>query len=233
MITIKSLASGSTGNCYWVTDGKTPLLLEAGIPWKRIQQGLNFKTSEIVACLISHEHLDHCKAANAAMRCGVECYMSYGTAAKIYAGGHRVRIIKAMEQFTLGTWTVLPFEAQHDAAEPLGFLLVNQDGDKLLYATDTFYVRYRFQGLTHLMVECNYAADILEANVRAGTVPVALKDRLLKSHFSLTNVKGFLKANDLSRVQEIWLIHLSGDNSDEARFKREIMELTGKPVYIA
>jgi hypothetical protein len=55
----------------------------------------------------------------------------------------------------------------------------------------------------------------------------------IKSHFSLENVKRFLQANDLSRVQEIWLLHLSDGNSDETRFKREIQELTGKPVIIA
>ena len=83
------------------------------------------------------------------------------------------------------------------------------------------------------MVECNYAMDILEDNVRRGLVPEVLRRRLLTSHFSLENVKEFLKANDLSKVQEIHLFHLSDGNSDADRFKREIMELTGKPVYIA
>jgi DNA-binding transcriptional MerR regulator len=59
-----------------------------------------------------------------------------------------------------------------------------------------------------------------------------MKKRLLRLHFSLENVKEFLRANDLSKVQEIWLLHLSDNNSDEERFKREIMELTGKVVYV-
>jgi len=54
---IKVLASGSSGNAYFVSDGKTPLLLEAGIPFKEIQRGLNFRLQELVGCLISHEHL--------------------------------------------------------------------------------------------------------------------------------------------------------------------------------
>lgn len=146
---------------------------------------------------------------------------------------HRAKAVKSKEQFNIGTWTILPFETEHDAAEPLGFLLANAAGDKLLYATDTYYVRYRFRGLSHIMVECNYSVDILRANVEAGIVPAELKNRLLRSHFSLENVKEFLKANDLSKVQEIWLIHLSDGNSDAERFKREIQELTGKPTYIA
>jgi len=153
MIDITALASGSTGNCYHVTDGKTRLLLECGIPYKRIQQGLNFQVSGVAGCLVTHEHKDHCKAVMDVLKAGIDVYLSYGTATAIYAGGHRLNIVKALEQFTVGTWTVLPFDTQHDAAEPLGFLLANQDGDKLLFATDTFYIKHRFNGLTHIMVE--------------------------------------------------------------------------------
>jgi len=158
--------------------------------------------------------------------------MSQGTAEALGLSGHRLHIIKAKQQFRIGTWTILPFETQHDATEPLGFLLANRDGDKMLYATDTYYIRYRFQGLTHIAVECNYSLDILRANVEAGMVEPALKNRILKSHFSLENVKKFLLANDLSKVQEIWLLHLSDGNSDAERFKREVRAISGKPVYI-
>jgi len=233
MIEIIPLASGSRGNCYRVTDGRTPLLLECGIPFREIQKGLKFRVSEIAGCLVTHEHQDHCKATKDIMKAGIDCYMSQGTSEVLGVSGHRVNSVQAKQQFRLGTWTVLPFETQHDAAEPLGFLLANQDGDKLLYATDTFYIRYRFQGLTHIMVECNYSLDILKRNVEAGAVPRELKNRILKSHFSLDHVKEFLQANDMSRVQEIWLLHLSDGNSDVERFKREIQELTGKMVFIA
>ena len=167
------------------------------------------------------------------MRAGIDCYMSQGTAEALELSSHRLNIIKAKQQFQLGTWTILPFDTQHDAQEPLGFLLANQAGDKLLYATDTYYIKYKFRGLTHIMVECNYSLDILRTNVEAGTVDKALKSRILKSHFSLENVKQFLKANDLSKVREIWLLHMSDGNSDAERFKREVQELTGKPTYNA
>ena len=233
MIEILPLASGSKGNCYHITDGAAPLLLEAGISFKELQRGLDFQTSDLCGCLVTHEHADHSKAVKGLIRAGVDCYMSEGTRAALAAEGHRVKVICAREQIKVCTWDVLPFDTQHDAAEPLGFLLADKDGDKLLYATDTFYIRYRFRGLTHIMVECNYAMDILRGNVAAGLVPVELKNRILKSHFSLANVKEFLMANDLSRVREIWLLHLSDDNSDAERFKREIQELTGRMVYIA
>ena len=232
MIEFTPYASGSRGNCYRITDGRTPLLLECGIPYKEIQKALNFRVSEIAGCLVSHEHHDHSKAVKEIMRAGIDCYMSQGTAGTLGISGHRANIIKAKQQFRIGTWSILPFETQHDAAEPLGFLLANQDGDKLLYATDTYYIRYRFSGLTHIMVECNYSLDILKRNVEAGAVPKELKSRILKSHFSLENVKQFLRANDLSRVREIWLLHLSEQNSCE-KIKEEVQKITGKPTYIA
>lgn len=233
MITFTTLASSSRGNCFHVTDGSTRLLLEAGIPFKEIQRKLNFKTSEISGCLVTHEHKDHSKAAADVMRAGIDCYMSQGTINALGVSGHRIKVIRAHELVQIGTWWVLPFETQHDAAEPLGFLLISQAGDKLLFATDTYYVKYKFTGITHIALECNYDIDILNANIESGRIPVAMKNRLLQSHFSLANVKEFLKANDLSKVAEIHLLHLSSDNSDADRFKREIQELTGKCVYVA
>lgn len=233
MITITTLASSSRGNCYRIDDGSTPLLLECGIPFKEIQRKLDFKTREIKGCLVSHEHKDHSKAIADVMKAGIDCYMSKGTAKVLNISGHRVKIVQPLQQFHIGTWTILPFETQHDAAEPLGYLLANQAGEKLLFATDTYYIKYRFQGLTHIMIECNYAIDILKANIEAGTVNDAMAKRLMQSHFSLDNVKEFFRANDLSQVKEIHLLHLSDGNSDAERFKREIQRLTGKPVYVA
>lgn len=233
MIEIRVLASGSKGNCYHVTDGSTPLLIECGISFKDIRKKLNFNTSGIAGCLVTHEHKDHSKGLSELLKAGIECYMSPGTAKAIGIKHHRIKKVQPKKQFKLGTWTVLPFDVQHDTSEPVGYLLMNEQREKLLFATDTYYIRYRFPGLTHIMIECNYSLPILIENIEAGRVPRAMKTRLLRSHFSLENVKEFLKANDLSKVQEIWLIHLSDNNSDEARFKREIQELTGKMVIVA
>lgn len=233
MVEVKALASSSAGNCYRIDDGFTPLLLECGISFKEIQRRLNFQASSIKGVLVTHEHGDHSKAVKDVMKAGIDCYMSEGTRTALGLSGHRVKVIQAKQQFQLGTWTILPFDTQHDAAEPLGFLLAGRAGEKLLYATDTYYCRYKFNGLTAILIECNYAPDILTANVESGAVPEALKNRLIRSHFSLPNVKEFLKANDLSKVREIHLIHLSDGNSDADRFKREIAELTGRMVFVA
>jgi phosphoribosyl 1,2-cyclic phosphodiesterase len=233
MIEIIPLASSSAGNSYKVTDGNTALLLEAGIRYKDIQKALNFRISDIAGCLITHEHQDHCKSVNDLMKAGIDVYASQGTLTALKLSGHRAIPIQAKKQFNIGTWTILPFDVQHDVSEPYGFLLQNQVGEKLVFLTDTFYCRYRFDGLTHVMVEANFSEKVLNGNIAAGLVPAVMKRRLMRSHFSLENVKEFLKANDLSKVQEIHLLHLSDTNSDAVLFKREIQELTGKQVYVA
>lgn len=232
MVKITALASSSAGNCYHVTDGSTPLLLECGISFREIQKGIGFKTSEIAACLISHEHKDHCKSIKEATKAGINCYMSTGTADAINHQHHRIKRVKSMERFKVGTWDIIPFDVQHDVSEPYGFLLMSKSGKKLLFATDTYYIKYRFAGLTHIMVECNYSMKILNENIASGRVPKLMKRRLMRSHFSLENVKDFLKANDLSKVEEIWLLHLSDNNSDEGLFKQEVQALTGKLVTV-
>jgi phosphoribosyl 1,2-cyclic phosphodiesterase len=62
---------------------------------------------------------------------------------------------------------------------------------------------------------------------------VELKNRIIRSHMSLETLKDMLRANDLSKVEAIYLLHLSDGNSDAVRFKREVQELTGKMVFIS
>lgn len=233
MIEIKPLGSSSAGNAYYVTDGDTPLLLECGLRFKDIQRALNYRMSDIAGCLLTHNHSDHCKAAKDVMRAGIDLYASAGTLAAARLTGHRAITVRAKDQFRIGTWTILPFEVEHDVDEPLGYLLANEAEEKLLFATDTFYIRYQFSGLTHLLIECNYSEAIVDENIIAGKIPVSMKRRLVRSHFSLENMKEFIRANDMSMVKEIWLIHLSDTNSDAELFKREVQALTGCPVYVA
>ena len=162
---------------------------------------------------------------------GIDVYLTLGTAKALNLDDdHRLHIVEALKTFVVGEWRVLPFETQHDANEPVGFLLSNGT-EKILFATDTFYIKYRFTGITHALIECNYSAEILAANVAVGLIHPSMEKRLLKSHFSLSNVVEFLKASDLSQLKEIHLIHLSDNNSDEILFKKTIQALIGVPVY--
>lgn len=231
---LRVLGSSSHGNCYILERGQQALLIECGVQWKQIQQGLDFNLSRVGACLISHEHKDHSKSAREVMQAGINVYCSPGTAGAIGLSSHRLITVPPLQQFTVGDFVILPFPTKHDCAEPYGYLIYcRSTGEKILFATDTYYIRHRFSGLNYIMVECNYCGDVLKEQVAEGTMAVPRKNRLLESHFSLEHCKEFLQANVTTDTRKIVLLHLSDDNSDAERMVREITDLTGIDTEVA
>lgn len=121
----------------------------------------------------------------------------------------------------------------HDCAEPLGFFINHEETGNILFATDTYYLPSTFAGLNNVLIECNYRLDILEENIANGRLPVPVRNRTLKSHLSYDNCVQALQANDLTKVNNIVLLHLSNDNSHAEEFRAGIKKATGKTVYIA
>ena len=63
MSKVYCLGSGSKGNSYAVDDGRSVLLLEAGLPASKITAGYRELLPRVVGCLITHEHMDHARGA--------------------------------------------------------------------------------------------------------------------------------------------------------------------------
>ena len=233
-VEIKIIASSSEGNCYWINDGMTPLLLECGIRLQEIREGAGFRLSGLGGCLVSHEHLDHAKAVRDLLRMGVDCYMSWATKAALDLGPiHRLHLVEPLTEFLIGSWRIKPFKTIHNAAEPLGFLLVS-GREKLLFATDTAFLPVApISGLTHIMAECNYQARILYEGLLRGAISPGHKDRLLSSHMSLETLVKWLEANDLSALKETWLLHASDANSNVEEMVAAVSEVTGGETYVA
>ena len=228
-------ASSSLGNLYRVVSDsfRTQLLIECGLPIKDIRKCLGTQMNKIDGVLISHEHKDHSRAINEFLKMGIDIYASKGTATAIGAEkSPYVHSVKSQEVINVGDITILPFKTNHDAVEPLGFIL-RDDNDIVMFATDTYNMEYTSNGITKLMIECNHSYEIIDKKVAAGTLNKKQAERLVKSHFSLENLKNWLKLNDLTRLREIYLLHLSKTNADPVQFKKEIEELTGVPTYIA
>lgn len=231
---VKILGSSSTSNCYLLqaNDGES-LMIECGVDFKEVKKALDFNLRNVVGCLITHEHKDHSGYVQMVLEAGINCYMSRGTKEVLGLSHHRANILGEFAKITIGGYEVMAFDTKHDCRQSVGFLVQHKEMGLLLLATDTYYLKYIFEGLNHIFIECNYAKDILDKNVELGIINNMLKNRTLRSHFELENVKSFLKANDLSSVRNICLLHLSDRNSDAGRFKKEIGELTGKNVVIA
>ena len=223
----KPISSGSSGNCYILEDEGSQIMIEAGIPWKRVQYAMGYKTRDIRFCLCSHFHKDHCGHIKSVMMAGIDCYMNISTAHALQAYDfHRAFVFDAHMPFVVDGWHVRPFECVHDVPT-VGFLIARGDY-RVLYLSDSRYSPYRFKGLTHILLEINYSPGTMDPNIDP-----TLKKRIIANHLSLETAKELLSANDLSAVREIWLLHLSNGNSNAEYFKSEIQKLTGIPVMIA
>lgn len=225
---LKVLSTGSKGNCYLLQDEDRTLILDAGLPIRRIMEGID-NPGSIVGCLVTHEHMDHAKGMCDLAKRGIRIYGSGGTWKAV--GGipmwNKIQVSPGCS-FSFGGFTVKAFRTEHDAAEPLGFLIRNDmSGEVILYATDTYYLRHTFPGVHYWLVECNYCDDFLDGMMLDGTLSLELRNRLKKSHLSLDRLKQALAVNDLSVTRKIILCHLSDARSDEERMVRDILALTG------
>lgn len=238
----KTLASGSSGNCYHLSGGgaKKPLLLDAGIPFKRIQIGIGFQVHMLAGCLVTHSHGDHCKAVADLIYAGVDVYASNETFEVLERFGndrrlvrdYRFKTVKDRQPFRVGDWCVVPFEVPHDCPGSLGFMIGSPNGDRALYLTDAAYSPVKFEGLTHIFIECNWTEDELIANRSDGQIDPARFERVIRTHMSLERLLELLKANDLSKLKEVHLLHVSQSNADPQKIKKAVQRVTGVPVYI-
>ena len=226
------LGSSSRGNCYVLQNTNEALIIEAGVAISNILDAIGYKVDKVVGCIVSHEHKDHSKSVDRLQSYGVKCYMSKGTSEGVKYSTYP-EIVEKGKQFVVGGFTILPFDTHHDSNEPLGYLISHKDIGTLLFAIDTCYLPYTFADLTNVLIECNYSEDILESNVKEGLVHPIVRKHIAKSHMSLQTCIEALKANNLSKVNRIVLLHLSKDNGDAERFKREVSLATGKDVIVA
>lgn len=229
---IEVIASGSTGNCYKISNEDTTLLIECGIPYKKIQQALNFKTTDIDGVLVSHEHGDHSKACKDLIKVGVDLYMTKGTKEALNLESHRV---KTFEQYRLyldleiGSFKIKPFKTVHDAREPVGFVIYDSLArEELVFITDTQYSIYNFSP-NYFMIEVNYDKKTINDNPGLND---ELRERIKKNHMSLDTAINLLERSDLSRLKKIFVMHLSDRNSNAEYIKKSLQELTGVPIEI-
>lgn len=229
---IEVIASGSTGNAYLINDGTTSVLLDAGVPLKQIQAACQYRLHDIKGCFISHSHKDHCKAADKLAERGINVYLAADTLQEIKGQGHRFKEIQPQQQIEVDSMIVMPFALEHDVTN-YGYLVASRTTkEKLVYITDTAYCRYRFTGLTHIMIEANYDREIIRNNVLSGKMPDSLRGRIIESHMSIDTALEFIKANQQPSLRQIYLLHLSNSNSLANNFKYDMQILSGCEVIV-
>ncbi len=233
-----SFGSGSSGNAFLVQSGETNLLVDAGVPIRRLQAGLQAAGVEaggLAAILITHEHHDHVRTLPQLLRhhdCPV--ISSRGTASAMRgraefrshpcAVGNRTRVDRI---------EILPVPVSHDAAEPVGFLL--DDGEtRVTIFIDLGQADEHMAeplGSAHLVIiEANHDGMMLQR----GRYPAHLKRRISgnRGHLSNQDCSRFLGANLGSDTADIWLAHLSANNNTPALARSTIEREIGTGVRV-
>lgn len=232
-MTLTCLGSNSRGNCYILHSDTEALVIECGVSFMEVKKALQFNISKISAAIVSHEHNDHARYISEYVRYGVLVMASeHVLKAKGVQQSPFVKSIEPSKGYKVGGFKVFAFSVQHDVP-CLGFLVDHSEMGRLLFLTDTMYCEYTFQGLNHILIECNYSNQILDRNIRSGAMEASMRKRLMETHMELGTTKGILQANNLSKVSTIVLLHLSDGNSNEQQFVDEVQGATGNVVHAA
>lgn len=225
----RCLASGSSGNCYYLGTSERGILIDAGISARTIQRhlqemGLDFP--KIMAVLVTHDHADHIRAvgtlgerihipiyATATIHAGID--RNYGVQTKLRTCRHYFEkgvpfVIPTMPGMTINT-----FNVSHDSSECVGYV-IDFLGQRFMIATDAgstsedmaAYIR----SSQHIVIEANHDVDML----LGGPYPTYLKERILspRGHQSNATCGQMLAENFHNGIRNIFLCHLSHENND-------------------
>ena len=209
---LKCLGSGSSGNCYLLELEQEALVIEAGIPFMEVKKALNFNIRKIVGVVVSHSHGDHAGRVKEYEAAGVPVFKPYETD-------------KLRQMQVFGNFTIKSFDLIHDV-HCSGFLIVHPDMGRFLYASDTEYIKYRFDQLNHILVEANYSASLIDPNA-------VNRNHVLTGHMELQTTLWFLQTNNNPELRNVILCHLSGNNADPEQFRQEAGKSVACDVYVA
>ena len=234
-----SIASGSSGNCIYVGDENTHILIDAGISKKRIEAGLEaleIKGEEISGIFITHEHVDHIQGLGVFSRkYEVPIYATKGTIEGIRKCNNLGKMpegllheVKTDEDFILGDMKIRPFRISHDANEPSGYRMESAD-KAVAVATDLGkyddYIVSNLKNLNGIVLEANHDIHMLEV----GPYPYQLKRRVMGDKGHLSNeLSGRLLCDILhDNLKCVVLGHLSKENNyEELAYETVKLEVT-------
>lgn len=208
--------TGSKGNASVITDGNTIIQIDAGIQPDKVNREIGYKLGNVCGILVTHVHGDHAAFVERYLKLGIKVYANEDVWLKTALSRpmRNAVTIKAGEQFNLGTFVVKPFNVAHVNSDGtdcpnLGFLIYSTvTKEKMIWATDASYIENRFPPLDYICIECNYV-DVEDYKSELEFMNGFVEKRRVRSHLSLNRCVEFLKQQDLSRVKEIRLLHLT------------------------
>lgn len=225
MARLSIFGSGSSGNSLAIYDSKNNyILVDLGLPFKKIISNLNYDLSNCQFALASHAHLaDHTKSLDKFIEYGIPCYANKDVCENHLGCQELPKVLK------IGGFKVQHFDLVHNVPNT-AFIIDTIDGVRILYCTDTEYIPKRVKGVHYAIIECNHDYDCMIDN--------AMEDKFSMSHHenhqSLDNCIDYLKQIYSVNLQGIILWHLSQTNINAVKAKKKVQEELGLGnVYIA
>ncbi len=219
------LGSGSGGNSLIVESGGWRLLIDAGFSCRQIEQrmaGLGADAGALGGVLLTHEHQDHCRGVDVlARRHSLPIYATQGTldgcgfGTEVMALARTVRSGRPFEVPAASGFLVEAFGLPHDAREPVGYVIEDEEGSRLGLVSDlgsrTQLAWGRLRDLDCLVIESNHDLQML----RTGPYPWYLKQRVASRHGHLSNYEAAAGVVELlgDRLRSVVLYHLSRTNN--------------------
>jgi len=214
-----ALASGSSGNCFYVENKGNGVLVDAGISAKQIIERLfvlGKSPENVKAIFITHEHSDHIKGADVFSRkFNVPIFATRKTSENCFlcSDSDRINLIKNNESVEICGIRVEAFSKSHKASDPVSYNLYN--GKKISIITDVGYacenVIANVTDSDALFLESNHDIDMLDN----GPYPYFLKKWIRSDEGHLSNKQASLCVleNANSRLKYLVLSHLSQNNN--------------------
>lgn len=232
---LQIINSDSKGNCYLLKNDSATLLIECGVKFDEIKKANNFNVLNISACLISHEHADHSKAFKGVTGSGIPLISSNGTF-KALGVPPELRTHTAAHGKTLKVkdWTIKSIDVNHDAAEPLGFILEHKETGPILFLTDLYLLDFDLSAFKFktVIIEANYC-ELLAEDWRKSKGVKFVEKRRVTSHMSFQTTIKTLETFNLSECENIVLIHLSDGLTNAQQFKTITEQRFGITTTIA
>lgn len=215
---LRCLASGSSGNCYILTNSSgQSLIIDAGVPIKDIKRGLDWNIKNVAGCIVSHVHSDHSRSVKDLKNIGIPVFTPYISLEPMAIGRNLDLRIQAFDLTTLdGKWT----HTNTDGSECpcYGFLITHKEMGKMLYITDTELIKWRFKDVNHILLGVNYDKDLVDMdNPKANHV--------IRGHMSIDTACDFVDANDSDSLQNVIMCHLSNENANADTFIEKMRKI--------
>jgi phosphoribosyl 1,2-cyclic phosphodiesterase len=215
VITVTSLASGSSGNALLIQCASGALLVDCGVPQRTIERQLRYvglAPAQLTAILLTHEHGDHaCSAGPLARRWRVPVVCNGPTRAALGGQLSDVEVLEWQREGTIGPFSATSFPILHDAAAPVGYLIRVERcaiGVAIDLGSWNEDVVAGLRPADLLVVEANHDRERLMAS----PYPWSIRHRIMSDHGHLDNVQaGALLARVAAdgRPRHVWLAHLS------------------------